>query len=65
MPATLQPDLYPQLITLINETYTDKVESIIAAQVDDDDGIDAIAMDGRKRLAAKIADNGIQIKHLH
>jgi hypothetical protein len=62
MPTTLSPDTYPQLMNLINLTYRDKVETITAAQINDDNNIVAVALDGRKKLAVKITDNDIAIK---
>jgi phage gp29-like protein len=53
---------YPALIDLINETYTDRVEQILGAGVDDNGNIFCAAQDGDKKLAIEITDTGIQIK---
>ncbi|MFM2433234.1 MAG: hypothetical protein RLZZ511_4448, partial [Cyanobacteriota bacterium] len=36
MTTTIESTQYPALITLINGTYSDKVESILSAQIQDD-----------------------------
>ena len=53
---------YPDLISLINETYTDRVEQILNAGVDDNENIVCLAQDGNKQLAIEITDNDIKIK---
>ena len=53
---------YPNLIQLINITYTDEVEQILSAGVDDSGAIVCLAQDGNKRLAIKIGDDDIQIR---
>lgn len=55
----IQPSQYPDLIQLINGTYSDRVESIAQAEVDEKDNIIAIALDGAKRIAFKASDNDI------
>jgi hypothetical protein len=53
---------YSALIDLINETYTDEVDRILSAGVDDRDNIICLAQDGDKRLAIEITDINIKIK---
>jgi phage gp29-like protein len=55
-------ETFPQLIALINETYTDEIDRLVDASVDDRDNIFCVAIDGTKRLAIKIDDSDIQIK---
>lgn len=53
---------YPDLIQLINITYTDEVEQILSAGVDDNGTIICLAQDGSKQLAISIGDDDIQIR---
>jgi phage gp29-like protein len=53
---------YPNLIQLINQTYTDEVEQILSAGVDDNENIICLAQDGGKQLAIQITDTDIKIK---
>jgi hypothetical protein len=62
MPIPIPTDQYPTLIELINETYLDRVEQITAAEFADDEDLICVAIDGRKKLAVKVADAGISIK---
>jgi DnaJ domain len=62
MPKPIPATSYPLLISLINETYFDKVEQISAAEVDDGGDIVCVALDGRKKLAVKVEDDDINIK---
>lgn len=62
MPTTIAPAQYPDLITLINGTYSDKIESIVTAQLQDDDSIIAIGLDGQKQIAAQITEDNIKIR---
>jgi hypothetical protein len=62
MPIPIPTDQYPTLIELINETYLDRVEQITAAEFADSDDLICVAIDGRKKLAVKVADAGISIK---
>jgi hypothetical protein len=47
---------------LINQTYLDRVERIDGAQVADNGDIICAATDGRKALAVRVTDDGIDIK---
>jgi hypothetical protein len=62
MPIPIPTDQYPTLIELINETYLDRVEQITAAELADNEDLICVAIDGRKKLAVKVADAGISIK---
>ncbi len=62
MPTTIEPAQYPALITLINGTYSDKIESIVTAQLQDDESIIAIGLDGQKQIAAQITEENIKIR---
>jgi hypothetical protein len=62
MPKPIPATSYPLLISLINETYFDKVEQISAAEVDDGGDIVCVALDGRKKLAVKVENDNINIK---
>jgi phage gp29-like protein len=53
---------YPDLISLINQTYTDRVEQILSAGVDEAGNIICLAQDGSKQLAIEITDTDIKIK---
>lgn len=55
----IDPSQYPDLIRLINGTYSDRVESIAQAEVDEKGNIIAIALDDAKRVAFKASDNDI------
>ncbi len=55
-------NVYPDLIALINETYTDEVDRILSAGVDDRGNILCAAQDGDKKLAIEITDSDIKIK---
>ena len=57
----IPPESYPDLIGLINITYTDEVEQILSAGVDENGSIICLAQDGNKQLAIEIGDD-IQIK---
>jgi phage gp29-like protein len=62
MPKTIAPAQHPALITLINGTYSDKIESIVTAQLQDDESIIAIGLDGQKQIAAQITEDNIKIR---
>jgi phage gp29-like protein len=62
MPTPIEAAQYPALITLINGTYSDKVESILSAQIQDDDSILAIGQDGKKQIAVQITEDNIKIR---
>jgi hypothetical protein len=62
MPTPIPASSYPLLMDLINQTYLDRVERIDGAQVDDNDNIIAAAVDGRKLLAVRVSDDGIDVK---
>jgi phage gp29-like protein len=59
--VTIPVEAYPDLIQLINITYTDEVEQILSAGVEENGDIICLAQDGNKQLSVKIGDN-IQIK---
>jgi hypothetical protein len=58
----IPPERYPNLIQLINRTYTDEVEQILSAGVDKNGTIICLAQDGNKQLAIEIGDNDVQIR---
>jgi hypothetical protein len=62
MPYPISASQHRDLINLINGTYLDRVEQITAAEVDDQDNIIAVALDGQKKLAVKVTDNDIAIR---
>ncbi len=57
----LSTESYPALMDLINETYTDRVEQILSAGIDDNGTVICVAQDGTKKLSIQIADTGIKI----
>jgi hypothetical protein len=61
----IPPDRYPNLIQLINRTYTDEVEQILSAGADENGTIICLAQDGRKQLAIEIGDDDVQISKTH
>lgn len=61
---TIPSSLYPKLLDLINETYSDGMDSIESAQVDEDGTIEAIAIDEGTKYACRYQDGAIEIKHL-
>jgi phage gp29-like protein len=66
MPTPIDATDYPELIALINGTYSDKVERILSAQIQDDGNtIVAICQDGKKQVAAQIDGESIKIKLLN
>jgi hypothetical protein len=62
MPIPIPQAEYPELIDIINETYTDELDQILAAEVADDDSIVCVGQDGIKQIAVKITDTDIQIR---
>jgi phage gp29-like protein len=63
MSNPLPPETFPQLVQLVNLTYTDGIDSIGAARVEDNGDIIVVGQDGPKILAIKIgADNKIAIR---
>lgn len=58
----IPPERYPNLIQLINKTYTDEVEQILSAGADENGTIICLAQDGNKQLAIEIGDDDIQIR---
>jgi phage gp29-like protein len=66
MPTTIAPTNHATLLKLINGTYSDKVERILSAQIQDDGTtVVAIAQDGKKQIAAQIDGEKIKIKLLN
>jgi hypothetical protein len=61
----IPPDRYPNLIQLINRTYTDEVEQILSAGADENGTIICLAQDGRKQLAIEIGDDDVQIRRFN
>jgi hypothetical protein len=57
----LLTESFPVLIDLINETYTDRVEQILSAGIDENGTVTCVAQDGAKKLSIQIADTGIKI----
>jgi hypothetical protein len=58
----IPPERYPNLIQLINRTYTDEVEQILSAGSDENGTIICLAQDGNKQLAIEIGDDDVQIR---
>lgn len=56
---------YPVLLKLLNETYTDKADSILSAKIEDDGKIIAIAKDGPKKLYVTITQDQIKFQLLN
>jgi hypothetical protein len=55
---------YPNLIQIINREYTDGLDRILSAQIDNEDRIIAYAQDGSKRLRVEISDTQIRLRLL-
>ena len=56
---------YPELIDIIEDTYTDGIDRILSGEIRDDGSISIIALDGVKKLDIEINDTTIQIKLLN
>jgi hypothetical protein len=56
---------FPTLIRIIDESYTDGLDGISSARLNDDGTILAIGMDGAKQIGAKISDTEIKIRILN
>ena len=63
---SISPEMYPQLIDVINKTSSDCVESILSAGLDGNNDIVCSAQSGGKYLTITIEDenDSIQIKDL-
>ena len=61
----LSPPDYSDLIAFIDRHYTDGIESISSARVNDDGSILCVGMDGDKQVAVKITDNNVEIRLLN
>jgi phage gp29-like protein len=55
---------YLALIKIINREYTDRLDRILSARIDDDDRVIAYAQDGIKRLKVEISDTQIRFRLL-
>ncbi len=62
MPIPIPETDYPELIDIIDETYTDGLDRILVAEIADDDSIVCVGQDGDKKLAIQITDSDIKIK---
>lgn len=63
--AGIDPDIYPILISIINESYTDELDRISSARENDDGSILVVGIDGGKQVACKISDDRIRIRLLN
>ncbi len=62
MPTKIDPSQYPTLIKAVNETYTDGLDTIRSAQVDDDNRtITMVGIDGAKQLAIKMNAKSVTV----
>jgi hypothetical protein len=63
MATPYPPDLYGELSSLINETYTDGLDRVVWARIEDDEATTVgVAVDGEKAIAFKIDNNSIRYK---
>ncbi len=62
MPTEIPKEQYPTLIDLINETYTDGVDSVQSGRVEDDGAIVAIATDENRVIAFQYTDSQVSFK---
>jgi hypothetical protein len=60
----IPPVQYPDLIKIINREYTDGLDRILSAQIDEEDRIVAYAQDGFKRIRCEISDTQIRFRLL-
>jgi phage gp29-like protein len=60
----IPPVQYPDLIKIINREYTDGLDRILSAQIDEEDRIVAYAQDGFKRIRVEISDTQIRFRLL-
>ena len=65
MPPPKPPAQYLVLKKIINETYTDKVESILDARLEDDGAIIAVARDEDRIIAFKYTDEQVSVRVLN
>lgn len=65
MPTSIPTAQHPTLKKLINETYTDKIESILDARLEDDGAIIATARDEDRIIAFKYTDEQISVRVLN
>jgi phage gp29-like protein len=56
---------YPTLMSIVNESYTDGLDRILNAQINDDDSIVCVGQDGIKQVACKITDTNVSIRLLN
>jgi hypothetical protein len=63
--STIAPNLYPLLISVIDESYTDGLDRISSARLNDDDTVLVVGMDGAKQIGVKISDSNIKIRLLN
>ena len=59
---SISPEMYPQLIDIINEAYNDCVELILSAGLDGNNDIVCCAQGGGKQLTITIEDEHDLIK---
>ena len=62
---TIAPNLYPLLISIIDESYTDGLDRISSARLNDDDTVLVVGIDGAKQIGVKISDLNIKIRLLN
>lgn len=60
----IPPAQYPDLVRIINREYTDGLDRILSARIDEDDRIVAYARDGFKRIWCEISDTQIRFRLL-
>lgn len=63
---SISPEMYPQLIEIINHNRTEWIESIVSAGLDGNNDIVCLARVGGKQLAITIEDenNSIEVREL-
>jgi hypothetical protein len=59
---SISPQMYPQLIAIINEAYSDCIESISSAELDGNNDIVCLAQSNRKQLKITIKDENDSIE---
>jgi phage gp29-like protein len=65
MTTAIPQSEYPALISIFNESYTDGLDRILSAQINDDESIVCVGQDGIKQVACKITDTNTSIRLLN
>jgi hypothetical protein len=61
----IEPIYYPLLISIIDESYTDGLDRISSARLNEDGTALVVGMDGAKQIGVKISDSNIKIRILN